>query len=443
MKLIRAIYFSNRFFALIGVTVALFIFGYLIPFLLPFAKAAFLFLISATLADVLLLFSAGQTVDVNRFVPERLSNGDDNEIKITLQSFFKTKILALVIDEIPHQFQVRNFQFSLKLKPKEKHTVRYKLRPVKRGEYDFGGVNVFVRSTLGLVSRRIRFEIGKLVPVYPSFIQMRKYELLAISNQLVNTGIKRIRKIGHNLEFESIKKYVAGDDARTVNWKAYARRGELMVNHYQDERSQQVYSLIDKGRVMQMPFNGMSLLDYAINACLVISNIAIKKSDKAGLITFQDKIGTVMQASRINNQMPQILETLFNQKTAFRESDFSTLYTSVRRNISQRSLLLLFTNFETLHGLERQLNYLKKLSRQHLLVVIFFENSEMKKLIENDARQIQSIFYQAVAEKFSYEKRLIVKELQKNGIHTVLTAPENLTVNTINKYLELKARNLI
>lgn len=443
MKLIRAIYFSNRFFALIGVTVVLFIFGYLIPFLLPFVKATFLFLISATLADVLLLFSAGQTVDVNRFVPERLSNGDDNEIKITLQSFFKTKILALVIDEIPHQFQVRNFQFSLKLKPKEKHTIRYKLRPVKRGEYDFGGVNVFVRSTLGLVSRRIRFEIGKLVPVYPSFIQMRKYELLAISNQLVNTGIKRIRKIGHNLEFESIKKYVAGDDARTVNWKAYARRGELMVNHYQDERSQQVYSLIDKGRVMQMPFNGMSLLDYSINACLVISNIAIKKSDKAGLITFQDKIGTVLQASRINNQMPQIVETLYNQKTAFRESDFSTLYTSVRRNISQRSLLLLFTNFETLHGLERQLNYLKKLSRQHLLVVIFFENSEMKKLIENDARQIQSIFYQAVAEKFSYEKKLIVKELQKNGIHTVLTSPENLTVNTINKYLELKARNLI
>jgi uncharacterized protein (DUF58 family) len=272
---------------------------------------------------------------------------------------------------------------------------------------------------------------------------MRKYELLAISNQLVNTGIKRIRKIGHNLEFESIKKYVAGDDARTVNWKAYARRGELMVNHYQDERSQQVYSLIDKGRVMQMPFNGMSLLDYAINASLVISNIAIKKSDKAGLITFQDKVGTVLQASRISNQMPQILETLYNQKTAYRESDFSTLYISVRRNISQRSLLLLFTNFETLYGLERQLSYLKKLSHQHLLVVVFFENSEMKKLIDKKTDQVQSIFYQAVAEKFSYEKRLIVKELQKHGIHTVLTTPENLTVNTINKYLELKARNLI
>jgi uncharacterized protein (DUF58 family) len=443
VKLIKAIYFSNRFFALIGVSVALFIFGYLIPFLLPFAKIAFLLLIGTTVADMLLLFSAGQTIESTRFVPERLSNGDENEIKITLQSFFKTKVTALIIDEIPHQFQVRNFQFTLALKPKEIQTIRYKLRPVKRGEYDFGGVNIFVRSTLSLISRRIRFEVGKQVPVYPSFIQMRKYELLAISNQLINTGIKRIRKIGHNLEFESIKKYVAGDDARTVNWKAYARRGELMVNHYQDERSQQVYSLIDKGRVMQMPFNGMSLLDYAINASLVISNIAIKKSDKAGLITFQDKIGTVLQASRISNQMSQILETLYNQKTAFRESDFSVVYSSVRRNISQRSLLLLFTNFETLYGLERQLPYLKKLARQHLLVVIFFENSEMKKLIEKDTAQVQSIFYQAVAEKFSYEKRLIVKELQKNGIHAVLTTPENLTINTINKYLELKARNLI
>ncbi|NOS90887.1 MAG: DUF58 domain-containing protein, partial [Cyclobacteriaceae bacterium] len=211
----------------------------------------------------------------------------------------------------------------------------------------------------------------------------------------------------------------------------------------QDERSQQIYSLIDKGRLMQMPFEGMSLLDYAINASLVISNIAIKKSDKAGLITFQDKVGTVLQAGRVNNQISQILQTLYNQKTAYREPDFSSLFSAVRKNISQRSLLLLFTNFETLQGLNRQLRYLRKLAQYHLVVVIFFENTELKKLIQNPHTSLQSLFYQSVAEKLNYEKRLIVKELHKNGIHSILTQPQDLTINTINKYLELKARSLI
>lgn len=282
-----------------------------------------------------------------------------------------------------------------------------------------------------------------MVPVFPSYIQMRKYELLAISNRLTETGIKKIRRIGHNLEFEQIKKYVAGDDIRTINWKATARKNDLMVNHYQDERMQQVYCLIDKGRVMQMPFKGLSLLDYAINSSLVISNIAIKKSDKAGLITFQDKINTFLPASRVNNQMAAIQQVLYNQKTAYRESDFSDLYTGIRRRINQRSLLLLYTNFETVFGLQRQLTYLINLAKRHLLVVVFFENTEMKKLVEESVQELEQVYQKAVAEKFMYEKRLIVKELQKHGIQSILTPPEKLTVNTINKYLELKARNLI
>ena len=255
-----------------------------------------------------------------------------------------------------------------------------------------------------------------MVPVYPSYIQMRKYELMAISNRLVESGIKRIRRVGQNREFELIKEYVSGDDFRTVNWRATARKNHLMVNHFQDERSQQVYSVIDKGRVMQMPFNGLSLLDYAINASLVISNIAIKKSDKAGLITFQHKIGSIVPAGKQSKQMLRIMEMLYNQKTSYRESDFSSLFTHVRRKITHRSLLLLFTNFESIYGLHRQLPYLKSLSNQHLLVVIFFENTEMRSLLDVPANNLKEIYHKAVAEKFSYDKKLIVKELTKHGI---------------------------
>lgn len=272
---------------------------------------------------------------------------------------------------------------------------------------------------------------------------MRKYELMAISNRLTEVGIKRIRRIGQNMEFELIKEYVRGDDFRTINWRATARKNSLMVNHYQDERSQQVYSLIDKGRVMEMPFNGLSLLDYAINASLVISNIAIKKSDKAGLITFQHKVSNTVPASKQSRQMSVILDVLYNQKTAYRETDFASLFSHVRRKITQRSLLLLFTNFESVYSLQRQLPYLQKLADQHLLVVIFFENSELTNVLDTPADTLKEIYHKAVAEKFSYDKKLIVKELNRHGIQAVLTAPEHLTVNTINKYLELKSRGMI
>ena len=443
MKFFRDLYLTNRLFLAVGTLALVFIVCFVLSFPAIIGKLFFYLFVAIIFTDALLLFRVRQGLSGERVTPEKLSNGDENKIFIFLQSFYTFPITLRVFDEIPHQFQRRDLEFKLKLNAGEERELAYFLRPVKRGEYSFGAVNTLISSPLGFISRRFKFSNDKIVPVYPSYIQMRKYELLAISQNLQNTGIKKIRRIGHNQEFELIKEYVSGDDFRTVNWKATARKNRLMVNQYQDERSQQVYSLIDKGRVMQMPFEGMSLLDYAINASLVISNIAIKKSDKAGLVTFQDKISTLLPASKRNNQMRSIQETLYNQKTAFLETDFSSLYVGLRRAISQRSLLLLFTNFESLFALQRQLPYLINLAKQHLLVVIFFENTELKHLIEDEAEGLKEIYHKAIAERLAYEKKLIVKELQKHGIQSILTPPQKLSINTINKYLELKARNLI
>lgn len=443
MNLLRSLYINNRFFQAIVGLVLLFIGSFVYAPLIVVSKILFTLLVSFCIADIIILYRTRKGIHAVRFVPEKLSNGDENEIRIFLENFYPFKVDLNVIDEIPHQFQRRDISFAVTMAPRSSSSIRYFLRPVKRGEYQFGTVNIFVSTPLGLFRRRYKLARRTTVPVYPSYIQMRKYELLAISDRLVETGIKKIRRIGHNMEFELIKEYVSGDDFRTINWKATARRTNLMVNHYQDERSQQVYSLIDKGRVMQMPFNGMSLLDYAINASLVISNVAIKKSDKAGLVTFQDKIGSTLAAGKQGKQMMQIMEVLYNQKTAFRESDFSVLFTHVRRKITQRSLLLLFTNFESIYGLHRQLPFIKKLARQHLVVVIFFENTEIAGLIQQPAKTLRQIYYKTVAEKFSYEKKLIVKELTRNGVQALLTSPERLTVDTINKYLELKSRGMI
>ncbi len=444
MIFFRALYLNQRLFIAIGFVVTSFLLSFIFgEILIVIPKALFFLLVAVVLTDLVLLFRIKRGLLGYRITPDKLSNGDINELKIQLENFYPFLVTLNVIDEIPHQFQRRDLNFVMTLSAGEKKTILYHIRPLKRGEYSFGAVNVFVSSPLAFLSRRFKFSADALVPVYPSYIQMRKYELMAISNRLAEAGIKRIRRVGQNREFELIKEYVNGDDFRTVNWSATARRNHLMVNHYQDERSQQVYSIIDKGRTMQMPFNGLSLLDYAINASLVISNIAIKKSDKAGLITFQNKIGSMVPAGKQSKQMMRIMEVLYKQKTAYREADFSSLHTHIRRKITQRSLLLLFTNFESIYGLHRQLPFLKSLSNQHLLVVIFFENTEMRSLLENHVDNLKDIYYKAVAEKFTYDKKLIVKELNQHGIQALLTAPENLTVNTINKYLELKARGMI
>jgi uncharacterized protein (DUF58 family) len=435
-------YLTFRFFLVAIVFVALFILSYLFPGLLAIVTILFFVAVGLVVIDLILLFKQ-KGISASRILPEKLSNGDDNPIEITLTNNYNFKTNLTLIDELPFQYQKRDFEINTHLNTHQEKKITYTLRPLERGEYYFGNLNTYVNSPIGFVTRRFQFAKDAMVPNYPSFLQLRKYMLIAFSNKLFEYGLKKIRRIGHTMEFEQIKDYVTGDDIRNINWKATAKRNQLMVNQFQDERSQPIYSVIDKGRAMKMPFEGLSLLDYAINATLVISNVALKKQDKAGMFTFSRKVENKVVAERRPSQMNKVLETLYNIKTDFSESDFSRLYIDIKRNITQRSLLLLYTNFETLDALHRQLPYLQSIAKNHLLVVIFFENTELDKLTNIEAHNTFDIFQKTIAEKFVYEKKLIVSELQKHGIQTILTAPEHLTINTINKYLEIKARGLL
>ncbi|QYJ67474.1 DUF58 domain-containing protein [Flavobacterium litorale] len=443
MKFFKRLYLNNFFFYLVSGIVACFIAAYFLPVLYNATWLLVYILLAFLVIDILLLFATNQRFEAERETVEKFSNGDDNSVTIKMQSGYSFAVTAKVIDEIPIQFQVRNFSISRKVKAGGTKSFEYKLRPLERGEYYFGRLNIYVRSPLQLVSRRFTFGEGQMVPNYPSYIQLRKYDLIAFSNQLSQYGLKKIRKLGHTMEFEQIKEYVSGDDIRTINWKATAKRNQLMVNQFQDERSQNVYMAIDKGRVMKMPFEGLSLLDYAINATLVLSNVILKKQDKAGMFAFSKRVENRVASERRTSQMQRILESLYNIKTDFFESDYSRLYADIKKNITQRSLILLYTNFETLDGLNRQLPYLKGIAKNHLLVVIFFENTELDSLINKSATNVQEVYDKVIAEKFAFEKRLIVNELMKYGIYSVLTKPENLTIDSINKYLEIKARGAL
>jgi uncharacterized protein (DUF58 family) len=437
------LFFTWRTYILVIALVFVYLLGFFNDAFYRGGNLFLLVILGLIAVDFLILFANRQGLTGSRHTTARLSNGDENQVHIDIRNNYLFPVKVILIDEIPIQFQVRNFEKKVRIAAGETKKVNYQLKPFERGEYHFGHINAFTRSPLGLIERRLKLGERSMLPVYPSFIQMRKYELLAISNRLIHTGIKKIRRIGNTTEFDHIKEYTPGDDIRTINWKAVARRGKLMVNRYQDEKAQPVYSIIDMGRAMKMPFEQLALLDYAINSSLVISNIAYLKSDKPGLITFSEKVHSYVPAERRGSQMHRIMETLYNQKTNFLESGYEHLYAHIKTNITHRSLLLLFTNFETLSGLKRQLKHLRNIAKNHLLVVIFFENTELHTLIHKDAENTQEIYFKTIAEKFELEKKLITKELTAYGIQSIYTAPENLSINTINKYLELKARNLI
>ncbi|GAA0872256.1 DUF58 domain-containing protein [Gangjinia marincola] len=409
----------------------------------------FLTVLVLFILDIAALYGRKQ-IKGSREMVEKLSNGAENIIRVILKNEYSFPVFVELVDELPVQFQKRDFLEEIRLSGAGNSsakaytkTIEYIVVPTERGEYTFGNLNCFVSTSLKLVKRKFIFNGEQLAKVYPSIIEMKKYDFLAMDNRLQSIGLKKIRRIGHTMEFEQIKEYVPGDDVRTINWKATAKQAQLMVNQYQDEKSQPIYTFIDTSRVMKMPFEGLKLVDYAINSTLAFANIALKKNDKVGMLTYAHTVGNYLKAARRTSHLSLMLETLYNINTKHLDSDLGLLYGHINRKITQRSLLIMFTNFEHISAMRRQLPYLKAISKRHVLVVVFFENTELRQLIESNPSTIGDVYDQTIANQFAMDKQLIAKELNQYGIQTVLTPPAKLTVNTINKYLEIKARGLL
>jgi len=442
MKGIRNTYFTDRFFLCLLILAVLFVMAFIFEWLyLPIQILLGMFTLTV-LVDLFLLFNRKATLTIQRQYPEKISNGDINKFSIQLLSTYPHSIAIKILEELPVQFQYRNFGLYSRLSPHDSKQFSYTLRPTERGKYQFGHCHVFVKYW-GFVQRRFTLKESATLPCYPSFIQLKKYTLLATTNRLTEIGIKRIKRVGNTMEFERIREYNRGDDYRFINWKATAKVRKVMVNQYQEEKSQPIYSVIDMGRAMRMPFEELTLLDYAINASLVLSNIAIVKKDRAGLLTFSHRIDQHIPPSKRSHQIKLISEGLYNIKTTFKETEFGNLYTYSKQHLTQRALLFLYTNFETIDAMKRQLPYLRFLNNSHIIVVVVFKNTELKQLAEQPAKKSREIYNQIIAEKLVYEKQLIIQELRMNGLQTILTEPKDLTINSINKYLEIKARGLI
>jgi uncharacterized protein (DUF58 family) len=396
-----------------------------------------------TVADLVILSTIKNPFLIRRDTEDMLSLSDNNNIELNIKNRTALPLYLKVYEELPVQLQKRDFCIQLKIKGgQEKHLV-YKIRPVERGEYFFGETVVWFNTIIGMTECKQTGCNKIMVRVFPSVLQMKQYELRAMEKISKFYGLKKLRKIGHSYEFETIKGYVRGDDYRAINWKATGRHNNLMVNVFEDEKAQNVYTIIDKSRAMMLPFNKLSLMDYAINTGLVIANTALHKHDKAGLITFSDKMGSMIRAENGKFQLKYILDSLYKERAIGTEANYELLYQAINKMVKNRSLIFLYTNFESLYSAERILPILRKINIKHLLVLVFFINTEINDFSVSDAKRLEDVYLTTVAQRFVTEKQQIVKMLRQFGIQVILTKPESLTIKSINKYLELKARGLI
>ncbi len=443
MFALRHLLLTPRFFLIFGSLVACYVIGSKVSWVLGFAQFGFIVLTLLVVMDAMILWLFVKQPPLERIYQSRMNLGDINQVSLKSAENWPSPILPwwVEINEgYPNGIASNRVTFKQKITAEKALRLDYSLAPKERGSFQFSEAYVFLRSVLGLAERRFIHPVSDQFHVYPSILQMRKYELLVFQQQKTGAGIKRIRRLGNATEFEQIRNYVPGDELKTINWKATSRKGELMVNQYQDEKSQSVYCVIDKSRTMQMTSQEMTLLDHSINSALVFANICLHKGDKVGLVSYSNKMGTQIPAERKPGQLRAIMEALYDQKTQFLDANFELLQSLVRQKIKTRSMILLFTNFENEYAMRRAMPYLLQINKQHLLVVLFFQNMELKALSEPKPENIKELYTGVVAEKMFTLKDRMAREMKQMGIQTILTNPEELSVQVINKYLELKAR---
>ena len=444
MHFLRSFYLTNRFFAALAACVVVLCFGILFAPFFWLSQAGVLVLIVGVIVEGIILFWKREVVKFERILPAKLSNGDDNKIWFTVHNNSANDLNARLLEDFPEQLQLHDWQKRFSLQPHKTHRLNYIVHPTERGEYNWQNSQLFLETTrFKLLARRCVFPADENVSCYPSFEQFKELRISAMISRYNEANGTMIRKIGQSLEFEQIKGYVAGDDFRHINWKASAKQGQLMLNQYQEERSQDIYSVIDLGRNMQQPFNGQTLLDYSINAALALTKAILGVKDKAGLITFSAGEYTIQPPRSHTNQFRKINEHLYNIPSDFQETSMEKLYRLVRYRIRQRGLFVIFSNFDTIQSLRRNLPYLRAIAKYHLVLLVIFENGELEKFANETAVDVKEIYEKTMAKHLLFQKRLIAKEVGKFGILSLLTKPEKLNTDLINSYLNIKKRQML
>ncbi|HMP43095.1 MAG TPA: DUF58 domain-containing protein, partial [Roseiflexaceae bacterium] len=362
-------------------------------------------------------------IDIERINDSRLSIGADNLITILIANRSRRPLQFQLRDEYPYQFLCTKPFLHGKIGAYELHETKYYVRPLQRGDYAFGDINIRYDSPLKTFVRQIRCPAGAAVKVYPNVLDIRKYDLLARKGMLLEIGLRASRLFGLGTEFERLREYNPDDEFRRINWKATARRGKPIAAEYETERSQYVVNLIDTGRLMRPPVgvvedtpgSGLAKLDYVINAALLLTYVVTLKGDHVGMLTFADDVRTYLAPRRGKGQFYRMLEALYNVQLEPVEADYSRALTYLGTRHKRRSLVIVYTDLVTLDAARPLIAHLARMARRHLPLCVLISDPDVARIAAAAPSDSGSIYQRAVAEMLLDERRIIRDTLHRSG----------------------------
>ena len=379
-------------------------------------------------------------ITARRAMPDRLSLGAENRVKIELRSRSPLTLTLQVKDDPPWQFDTPSRRQRLTLAPYDSRQISYVTIPQARGDYEFGDIHLRGRSRLALSWWQLRIPAKRSVKVYPNLLQVRHYDLLARSDRLQQAGFRRLRRRGEGTEFESLRDYVPDDDFGDIDWKATARRNRPLTRQYEIERSQNLLLMVDAGRMMCAQLNGMSKLDYAINAALMLAYVAVQSDDAVGLVVFADDIQSFVPPRKGSAQVGRLLEQLYAVQPRMQEPDYERAFALLGDRARRRALVVLFTDLIDRQASRQLMAHTAALYPRHLPLVVTLRDPRLQELAAQVPEQESDAYERAIAASVLMYRREALSALRQQGAAIVDALPEQMTVATVNRYLAIKAR---
>ncbi|GAA4430385.1 DUF58 domain-containing protein [Bremerella cremea] len=348
-----------------------------------------------------------------------------------------------VRDDVPQQFQAIPEQFSLNVEPRSRTTVHYEMEPTERGSFTLDQVFLQVDSRLRFWKKIVKLPCHVAINVYPDMKQLAEYALLARTNRLSLVGVRRTRKVGQDHDFERLRDYTRDDNYKHIDWRSTARRRRLTVREFQTSQSQRIIFMVDCGRMMTNQADGISLLDHAFNAMLMLSYVALRQGDSVGAILFSDRVHKYVPPKSGANHMNHLLHASYDQFPNLVESRYDEAFMHLRTNCRKRSLVVLISNVideVNSHQIEQ---YLSTLVGRHLPLGVLLRDHRLFDAAENEKPYGPELFRAAAAAEILTWRHHVLTDLSHKGVLALDVFPEDLTANLVNQYLEIKARHLL
>jgi uncharacterized protein (DUF58 family) len=445
---------TSRFFALALICPALLLAGAFFSVFPPIALAYGIGLIALAWLD---RRSAGQATQftVTREHDEKLSLGVKNKISIYILSRANRAFEVLMRDEPPMLMIADDFTQAGTLAPRDSLIFDYYVRPLRRGDFAFGNINLRWTGPLRLYTRQAVIPAAQNVKVYPNLHEIKKYDLLVRRDQLAEMGFRNVRMRGEGTTFESLRDYTADDQYRSINWKATARRGKPISTDYEPERSQRVIIALDVGRMMRSPMRmtspsnsedtvtfDMAKVDFVINSVLLFSYVATMKGDQVGLLVFADQVQQFIPPHSGRAHFQQLLEAMYALESQPVEADYSRAMNYLQVHNKQRSLVVMFTDISGARASEMLLTHMPRLAPRHVPLLVTIRDPALDEQAGQTLADSPSVYRRAVAEQLLDERRLLLTNLSQRGVLTLDVDAQHLSMAVVNRYLQLKAKVL-